>query len=646
MLTWQPIVLMLADLGCLAASVVLAFILRFDSHVPTDAWLPLWPTFPFGAAVWLLSFRMFHLYRQAWRFAGIETAVAVVKGTTLGLAGLVACQFLIGGRSFPRSVIFITWLLAVGLVGGTRMALRLANGYLCLRRQCARSRGRRLPEKRVLVVGAGEAGAMVVEGMRNHPETGYRPVGFVDDDPAKQGAFVSGVRVVGSRAKLPDLLAQGEIAEVIIAMPTAEGSMVGSVVRECRRRGVPTKIVPGIVELIAAGSDVSNLREVQVEDLLGRPPVEVDVAASFRYLRGKRVLITGAGGSIGSELSRQVMARQPSVLLLLGHGETSIHAIHGELLERHPEAAGSIVPVIADIQDRARLEQVFASYRPEIVFHGAAHKHVPLMEHCPCEAVKNNVCGTINLMQVADHYRAEKFILVSTDKAVRPRSVLGATKRITEMMVQSRANANGTHFVAVRLGNVLGSRGSVVPTFKRQIERGGPVCVTHPEMTRYFMTVPESVLLVLQASAYGENGDLFVLDMGKPVRIVDLAEDLIRLSGREPHAEIPIIFTGVRPGEKLHEELIGEHEETSPTRDKQLLRIRGNHLDTSALENAIRDLATLAVRGDAELIVAKLQEVVPEYQPPAIARAAPLVPPMTLTEVAQVPALRDPRNPR
>jgi len=249
-------------------------------------------------------------------------------------------------------------------------------------------------------------------------------------------------------------------------------------------------------------------------------------------------------------------------------------------------------------------------------------------------------------MQVADHYRAEKFILVSTDKAVRPRSVLGATKRITEMMVQSRANANGTHFVAVRLGNVLGSRGSVVPTFKRQIERGGPVCVTHPEMTRYFMTVPESVLLVLQASAYGENGDLFVLDMGKPVRIVDLAEDLIRLSGREPHAEIPIIFTGVRPGEKLHEELIGEHEETSPTRDKQLLRIRGNHLDTSALENAIRDLATLAVRGDAELIVAKLQEVVPEYQPPAITRAAPLVPPMTLTEVAQVPALRDPRNPR
>ena len=357
----------------------------------------------------------------------------------------------------------------------------------------------------------------------------------------------------------------------------------------------------------------------------------------------RSVLITGAGGSIGSELSRQVMARGPSLLLLLGHGETSIHAIHNELLERYPDAADAIVPVIADIQDRARLEQVFAAYRPDIVFHGAAHKHVPLMEDCPCEAVKNNVCGTVNLMQVADRCGAGKFILVSTDKAVRPRSVLGATKRIAELMVQSRANGNGTDFVAVRLGNVLGSRGSVVPTFKRQIERGGPVCVTHPEMTRYFMTVPESVLLVLQASAYGENGDLFVLDMGKPVRIVDLAEDLIRLSGREPHAEIPIVFTGVRPGEKLHEELIGENEETLPTRDRQLLRLRGNHLDTGALETAIRDLATLAVQGDARAIVDKLQEVVPEYQPPA-ARAPSAALPMARAQVSRIPALRHPHD--
>jgi len=354
------------------------------------------------------------------------------------------------------------------------------------------------------------------------------------------------------------------------------------------------------------------------------------------------VLITGAGGSIGSELSRQVMARRPSLLLLLVHGETSIHAIHGELLERHPEAAGSIVPVIADIQDRARLEQVFASYRPEIVFHGAAHKHVPLMEHCPCEAVKNNVCGTVNLMQVADRGGAEKFILISTDKAVRPRSVLGATKRIAEMIVQSRGHSNGAHFVAVRLGNVLGSRGSVVPTFKRQIERGGPVCVTHPEMTRYFMTIPESVLLVLQASAYGEDGDLFVLDMGKPVRIVDLAQDLIRLSGREPHTEIPIVFTGVRPGEKLHEELIGEDEEALPTRDKQLLRIRGELQDPVVLETGIRELATLALGGDAESIIAKLQEVVPEYQRPTAPRVAPLPLPWTRADVSQIPALREP----
>jgi len=420
---------------------------------------------------------------------------------------------------------------------------------------------------------------------------------------------------LGSRAQLPELLSSNGIKEVVIALPRASGGIVRSIVEQCEKHQVRAKIVPNIVEIISRSLDPFHLREVQVEDLLRRPPVKVDLAASSAQLRGRRVLITGAGGSIGSELARQVLPREPALLVLLGHGEHSIQSLHRELAESWPDLADRVVPVIGDIQDVARIDQILAQHRPDLVFHAAAHKHVPLMETHPCEAVKNNVIGTQTLMEAAARHRVGRLILISTDKAVRPTSVLGATKRVAELLVQSRANDGPTEFVAVRFGNVLGSRGSALAEFKRQIERGGPVTITDQQMMRYFMTIPEAVCLILQAAAHGGHGDLFVLDMGAPVRIVDLASDLIRLSGHEPGGDIPLVFTGPRPGEKMQEELVGDDEELVPSGDEQLLRVHSNGTRSSIVKPAVAELARLAQSGDDAAVVRKLCELVPDYRP-------------------------------
>jgi FlaA1/EpsC-like NDP-sugar epimerase len=411
------------------------------------------------------------------------------------------------------------------------------------------------------------------------------------------------------------LLSANGVKEVVIALPRAPGGIVRAIVDECEKRRVPAKIVPNIVEIISRSLDPFSLREVQVEDLLRRPPVKVELAASSAQVRGRRVLITGAGGSIGSELARQALPREPAVLVLLGHGEHSIQSLHRELMETHPDLADRVRPVMGDIQDASRVDQVFAEHRPDLVFHAAAHKHVPLMEAHPAEAVKNNVIGTRVLMDAAARHGVGKFVLISTDKAVRPTSVLGATKRVAEMLVQSRAHNGPTQFVAVRFGNVLGSRGSALVEFKRQIERGGPVTITHQEMTRYFMTIPEAVCLILQAAANGGHGDVFVLDMGEPVRIVDLATDLIRLSGHEPGVDISVAFTGPRPGEKMQEELVGEHEELVPTEHEQLLRVHSNGAGPPAIEAEVAELARLAQAGDDWAVVRKLCQVVRDYRP-------------------------------
>lgn len=621
MRSWRTIGLMAVDAACLAAAVLSAFLLRFDAQVPPRFWVPFWPTFPFTIAAFLLACRRFHLYQRIWRFASLETIASVVKATTVGVVAMIVLQFATRASAFPRGVIIMTWVLAAVFVGGVRLVLRL-QGTRRAAQQKIRSRGREPEDRRVLVVGAGEAGVMVVDGMRSHPEMGYRPVGFVDDDPHKLGTYVAGVRVLGSRAQLPKLLSTNGVNEVVIALPRASGGIVRSIVEECEKHRVLAKIVPNIVEIIARSLDPFNLREVQVEDLLRRPPVKVDLTASSAQLHGRRVLITGAGGSIGSELARQVLPREPALLVLLGHGEHSIQSLHRDLAESRPDLADRIVPVIGDIQDRTRIDQILAQHRPDLIFHAAAHKHVPLMESHPCEAVKNNVIGTQTLMEAASRHGVGRLILISTDKAVRPTSVLGATKRVAELLVQSRANDGPTEFVAVRFGNVLGSRGSALAQFKRQIERGGPVTITDQQMTRYFMTIPEAVCLILQAAAHGGHGDVFVLDMGAPVRIVDLATDLIRLSGHEPGVEIPLVFTGARPGEKMQEELVGDDEELVPSGDEQLLRIRSNGARPSATEAGVAELARLAQSGDDAAVVRKLRELVPDYRPGAFWREA------------------------
>ena len=601
------------DLLLVIAGVFLAFVSRFEGQVPVGTWYPLWPTFAPTAAIFLLSFYVFRLYHRAWRFAGVETILSVVKATTAGTFAMAVLQYGFYLTSFPRSVLVLSWLWIVFLVGASRIALRLAYSY-----RAKRANGDKAGHDRpVLVIGAGEAGAMIVDAMNKHPEMCYRPIGLIDDDPEKRNTYVRGIRVLGPRSDLPRLLSQNGVAEVVIAMPSAPASVLRSIVEECQKFQVPTKTLPGLVELITKGMGVHALRTVRVEDLLQRPSIRGDLSVGASQINGKVVLITGAGGSIGSELARQVMARLPKKLLLLGHGENSIHDIYCELSESGRANGQRLIPIIADIQDSKRIDHLFARYQPNLVFHVAAHKHVPLMELNPAEAVKNNIIGTCNVMDAASKCGTSKFVLVSTDKAANPCSVMGATKRIAEMLVQSRSNSDGTEFVAVRFGNVLGSRGSVVPAFKRQIESGGPVQITHEEMTRYFMTIPEAVFLILQAASLGSNGGLFLLNMGKPIRIVDLAKEVIRFYGLEPGTEMPIVVTGIRPGEKLHEELVGDGERTEPTEDKNLMRIKASHPDGETLRQAVSELAELAARGDEEQLLQRLGEIIPEYQPNA-----------------------------
>jgi len=614
MLNWQTAVLVITDLCCLVAAIASAFLLVFDWPVPAKWWRPLWPSFAPSAVVFAVVFRQFRLYRMAWRFASLETAWEVVKATTVGFVGMLVLQYALATHSFPRKVLISSWLLSIIFVGSTRMLLRVLSVRYQRARQLRAARGAPVEDKPVLVVGAGEAGVMIVDGMRSHPETGYRPLGFIDDRPGRKGSYVANLPVLGTVEELSRVLDDNGVKEVVIALPAAEGRIIRLIVQECARHRVPTKIVPGMVELISRSLDLSSLRQVQVEDLLRRSPVQVDLAKSSAQIRGKRILITGAGGSIGSELTRQVWARFPAQVVLLGHGEHSLHELYQALAEQEG-ASERLITALADIQDAARVNQVFAQYRPQVVFHAAAHKHVPLMEAHPAEAVKNNVLGTQILMDTAVRHGVEKFVLISTDKAVRPTSILGATKRVAEMLVQSQPEDNGTQFVAVRFGNVLGSRGSVLSLFKRQIARGGPVRVTHEEMTRYFMTVPEAVLLILQAAAHGRNGEVYVLDMGEPVKVADLARDLIRLSGYEPEVDIAIEFIGPRPGEKLREELTGAGEALVPTQDQHLLRIQTARVDTELLPTAIVELARLAERGEAEAVVRKLQALVPDYTP-------------------------------
>ena len=604
-----------ADLLVVAVAMLIAFELRFDGRIPQRYWhsVPIYILLAIGPIVFSNS--MFRLYNITWRFVGARDVVNVCAATFVGTAVWGLATFLLqptmeGTNAeyapLPRSILGLFFVLTLVGVGGVRMMKRLL--------QVSTSRDR-TDEKRLLVVGGARTGERLIYEMLNDRVQGYRVVGVIDDDPNKAGTYLHGVRVLGGRDILARTIRDERIDEVLVAMPGAAGAVVRQVVVAARSAGAPViRILPSMTDVLQGRIGLSNVREVQVEDLLNRAPVKLDMGPVTDFLFGRTVLVTGAAGSIGSELARQIATFSPGRMVVLDQNESNLFALELELRRQAPGLR--VFAEIADVRDRERMRQVFTTYRPQSVFHAAAYKHVPMMEAHPQEAVLTNVLGTKIMAEVASEAGAESFVLISTDKAVNPTSVMGATKRAAEMVVRRLNETSATRFVAVRFGNVLGSRGSVVPILEDQIRRGGPITVTHPDMERYFMTVPESVRLILKAASFGTGGEVFVLDMGDPVRIVDLAEALIRLSGFEPDVDVPIQFTGIRPGEKLREEILLAEEGIDSTKVEQIHRARlGIEPDPSALEHAVVHLNEAALQGDPARIRALLQDLVVTYHP-------------------------------
>jgi FlaA1/EpsC-like NDP-sugar epimerase len=551
------------------------------------------------------------LHRQSWHRVGIRDLFRLVRTILIGVLSLLSVAFLMyvyPWARIPRSIPLLEGALAVLMMGGIRMLTRVV-----YERNARQTVGR--AARRVLVVGAGESGTIMVREMLRHPEAGMAPVGYLDDDLSKRRDLYLGYPVLGTIDDLPRVVRRVPVDEVLIAMPSAPGEVIRRVVGLARAAHVPHRIVPGAYDILSGKISISQIREVDVEDLLRRDPVRLDLQAIQSYLEGRVVLVTGAGGSIGSELVRQMIGVRPGKLILIDRDENNLYLFERELAERHPDA--HVLCIVSDIQRKDKLERIFAEHRPQVVFHAAAHKHVPMMEINADEAVTNNVLGTQNLLQVSAANGVERFVNISTDKAVRPSSIMGASKRVAEYLVQQAASraAPGQGFVSVRFGNVLGSRGSVVPIFKEQIRRGGPITVTHPDIARYFMSISEAAQLVLQAAALNQNGALYVLDMGEPVKIVDLARDLIGLSGLRPEIDIPIQYVGLRPGEKLHEELLTHEEGMGATRHEKIYIVCLDDNADRAFEPLLTELLAAAACGDAGRIRDLLQQIIPSYHP-------------------------------
>ncbi|MBA2305513.1 MAG: polysaccharide biosynthesis protein [Acidobacteria bacterium] len=579
--------LLVLDVPLIALCVFLAFVLRFDlTFVFAENLRNLFIWCALAAVVLKPPiFYAFGMYGRYWRYATIDDLVVIglsASASALALAIFYATTTVLQlAHGFSRSILLIDWLLTLLTIGGLRLSVRIIGE--------ARSRGGGrggAARKRVLVVGAGQAGTMVVAEIRRNPQLQIEVVGYLDDDPTKKGKRVTGVPVLGDTNALDDVLRGRRIEEVIIAMPTAPGTAVRRIAERAQAAGVASRTMPGVFELLDGAVNVSRLRQIEITDLLRRAPVSGQRTPD-EYLAGRVVLVTGAGGSIGMELCRQVARANPLAIVLVGHGENSIFDAEQEL--RRTFSKVMLRPVIGDIRDERRMQDIFEAWRPSVVFHAAAHKHVPLMEENPEEAITNNIFGTAVLVRAALAHGAERFVLISTDKAVAPTSIMGASKRVAESIVTDAAHRSGRPFVSVRFGNVLGSRGSAVPHFKRQIEMGGPLTITHPDMRRFFMTIPEAVHLVLQAGGMGAGHELFVLDMGEPIRIVDLAQDVIKLSGYTLD-EIPIVYTGMRPGEKLIEALWEPDARVEPTAHPEILRVE-EQAATPDIDKLLADFA-------------------------------------------------------
>jgi FlaA1/EpsC-like NDP-sugar epimerase len=582
---FRKLYLIILDVALINCAVFAGLYLRFDGRVPSQYIESYVKVAPLHTLVSVGIFATLGLYSWVLRYAGVDEVLATGAGSAGSALSLFVLTRYWALPGFPRSVPIISGVLVFLFSGGVRLSVRV---YLRFAQ-----RMRRLVDNentvRVLVVGAGDAGVMLARELAKPAPVVRKPVGFIDDDPAKKGAVILGVKVLGGRKVIPLAVRDLHVQEIIIAMPSAPTQALKDIVQICEGLDVRIRAIPKLLDMAGKAFALNMVRDIDIEDLLGRSEVHMDTDKIKEYIHGKRVLVTGAGGSIGSEICRQVSRFEPSLLIMLGHGENSIFKTRMDLSHDFPELPSEAV--IADVRDSARIRDVFALYKPQVVFHAAAHKHVPLMEVNPIEALKTNVFGTLNVARSALNYGAERFAMISTDKAVNPTSMMGVSKRVAEMVVQSmNAVASGTQFVSVRFGNVLGSSGSVVPIFKDQIARGGPVTVTHPDMRRYFMTIREAVLLVLQAGTMGKGGEIFVLDMGEPVKIVDLAEQMIRLSGRTPYTDIPIVFSGVRPGEKLFEELLTAEEGTTATHHSQIFVAKQNGLSVDEFHRHLRKL--------------------------------------------------------
>ncbi|TMV47495.1 polysaccharide biosynthesis protein [Paenibacillus mesophilus] len=592
--------LLVTDTAFVVVSVLTSYLLHYNWIVAERLFE--WTVYTVvSVIVCTLGLAYFKLYNRVWQYASVGELLTVIKAVSISCMISYGISIAVIGEIIPAALLVRHFETLLLLVGGSRFAWRVYRDSR-LRKKSA--------QRRALIIGAGDCGTLVAKELKSDYNTRIDPVAFIDDDVNKNRLQVLGIPIFGGREKIPEAVEQLQIDDIIIAVPSVSKKETSKIIEVCKSTKAQLKIIPRIGDLVSGNVTVKEIRNVEVEDLLGREAIHIDLKVIANYVTNKTVLVTGAGGSIGSELCRQLARFKPKLLLLLGQGENSIYAIEMELRRTFPEQ--QIDTLIANVQDRERIDAVFAQFKPQVVFHAAAHKHVPLMERNPAEAIKNNVFGTKNVADSADKYEAERFVLISTDKAVNPTSVMGTTKRIAEMYIQSLKTSSRTKFAAVRFGNVLGSRGSVIPKFKEQIMAGGPVTVTHPDMIRYFMTIPEAVQLVIQAGAIVDGGEVFILDMGEPVKILDLAKDLIRLSGFEPNVDIEITYTGIRPGEKLYEELLTSEEGLTSTKHNRIYIGKPASIERALFETELARLYKVIGREAAE-VKDTLRMVVPSY---------------------------------
>lgn len=604
--TKRRLVVFLSDTLLISLALCLAFLLRFDFSIPTPQLELFLECLLVVLVVKPLVFVVTGFYNSLWRYASVQDAVELFKGVTLSSFLAVSTVFFL--RQFtpiPRSIFVLDWVLLFALLATSRLVWRIWRETYVVGRSCE--------GPRTLIVGAGEAGSMLLKEIRRQPHAAYDVIGFVDDDPEKKGMKLHGVPVLGAAKQLKPLILANEIEDVIIAMPSADGKVIRLIVDSCKNANVTFKTLPSIGELIDGTLTVSQIKNVEIEDLLGRDPVVLDRELIGGYLTGKRVLVTGAAGSIGSEVCRQVAQFRPEKMILLEQAETPLYEIEKELVARFPGIR--ILPLIADVRDREKIMSAFEEFAPEVVFHAAAYKHVPMMEYNPTQAVLNNVFGSQNVADAAHRFNVRNFVMISTDKAVNPTNVMGATKRAAEIFIQALSRASRTKFTTVRFGNVLGSNGSVIPLFKEQIAKGGPVTVTDKRIIRYFMTIPEATQLVLQAGSMGSGSEILLLDMGEPVRILDLAEELIRLSGLTPYEDIDIVVTGLRPGEKLFEELLIDGEGVLPTAHKKIKVLAPVNIDINPVKLELDVLYDAARKGRVDDLMESLKRLIPEFKP-------------------------------